>query len=397
MADLLQKCSVCLALVDEEDLFCANCGTEAPSRQQVAAGEAETFRHNFECQGCGASMSYDASAQTLRCPFCGSSRLESKPDAKSLPPARVVPLGIGRDSAEATMRRWLGRGFWRPGDLAERAAVTTMTAVYVPYWVFTAKTFTYWTADSSQTPFGASGDWVPMSGEHRGSYAGLLVGASSVLTPGETSALCPFDLGRAVPTNQVDMENVIVEQFLVQRKYARPLARQGLEDLERAACAQYVPGQNRNLQVNVRLEGLSSEPVLLPVWVMAYRYQDQVFRFLINGQTGKATGQAPSSWKKIVVAILIAILILLMLLGCLGVGGAIMNADAGDRVPPSADWRPLFVMGKAKLPANSPIGEQLVFGKQTSSNQRIVEHLGGQDQGSSVRPVIMGAAVLSER
>jgi hypothetical protein len=228
------------------------------------------------------------------------------------------------------MRRWLGQGFWRPGDLAQRAAVTTMTAVYVPYWVFTAQTFTYWTADSSQTPFGARGDWVPMSGEHRGSYSGLLVGASSVLTPGETSALCPFDLGRAVPTDQIDLENVIVEQFRVQRKYARPLARQGLENLEHGACAQYVPGRSRNLKVNVRLEGLSSEPVLLPIWVMAYCYQDQVFRFLINGQTGKATGQAPTSWKKVVMAVVIAILILLVLLALFGLGGAIMNADAGS-------------------------------------------------------------------
>ena len=337
MSDVLQKCSVCLALVDEEDLFCANCGTEAPVREQAAAGETQTFRHHFECQGCGASMSYDASAQTLRCPFCGSSHLENKPDAKSLTPHRVVPLNVDRDSAVANMRSWLGKGFWRPGDLSERAAVTTMTAVYVPYWVFTAQTFTYWTADSSQTPFGARGDWVPMSGEHRSSYSGLLVGASSVLTPNETTALCPFDLGRAVPTDQVDLENVIVEQFRVQRKYARPLARQGLENLERAACAQYVPGRNRNLKVNVRLEGLSSEPVLLPIWVMAYRYQDQVFRFLINGQTGKATGQAPTSWKKIAGAVLIAILVLLMLLALMGLGGAIMSADAGSRKPSSID------------------------------------------------------------
>ena len=320
MADRLQKCSVCRALVDAEDLFCANCGTEAPEREAVTTSEPQSFRHNFECQGCGASMSYDASAQTLRCPFCGSSRLESQPDAMSLAPNRVVPLEVDRDSAVATMRRWLGKGFWRPSDLSERAAVTAMTAVYVPYWVFTARTFTHWTADSSQTPFGARGDWVPMSGEHHGSYAGLLVGASGVLTPAETNALCPFDLARGVATDQMDLENVTVEQFRVQRKYARPLARQGLENLERQACAQHVPGRQRNLKVNVRLEGLSSEPVLLPIWVMAYRYQDRVFRFLINGQTGKATGQAPTSWRKISVAVILAILILLLVFGLIALG-----------------------------------------------------------------------------
>jgi hypothetical protein len=253
--------------------------------------------------------------------------LEEKPPAKSLSPSRVVPFAVDRDSAVVAMRKWLGKGFWRPGDLSERAAVTKMTAVYVPYWVFTAKTFTYWTADSSKTPWGASGDWIPMSGEHRGQYSGVLIGASSVLTPAETSSICPFDLATGVPRESIDLQDVIVEQFRVQRKYARPMARQGLESMEQQACQQYVPGNCRNLHVNVRMEGLSSEPVLLPIWVMAYRYKDQVFRFLLNGQSGRATGQAPTSWRKIVIAILIAILALICVVLCAGGGAALLNAS----------------------------------------------------------------------
>ncbi len=30
MSDILIKCGVCGAVLDEEDLFCPNCGTEAP-------------------------------------------------------------------------------------------------------------------------------------------------------------------------------------------------------------------------------------------------------------------------------------------------------------------------------------------------------------------------------
>jgi len=327
MADLLEKCSVCRALIDEEDLFCANCGAEAPHREAKADADSRTFKHNFECQGCGASMSYDAEAKTLACPFCGSEQLEERPPTKSLGPKRVVPFAVDRDSAIQAMRKWLGKGFWRPGDLSERAAVTKMTAVYVPYWVFTARTFTYWTADSSQTPFGARGDWVPMSGEHRGQYSGVLIGASSVLTPAETSAICPFDLATGLPPESVDLQDVVVEQFRVQRKYARPLARQGLEGMERQTCQQYVPARCRNLKVNVRMEGLSSEAVLLPIWVMAYRYQDRVFRFLLNGQSGRAAGQAPTSWKKVVLVIVIAILAVLGIILCAGGGAALLNAS----------------------------------------------------------------------
>ena len=317
MADFLAKCLVCRALLDEEDLFCANCGTEAPRRAaEPEPPRSTTLRHHFACSACGASMSYDAEVGRLRCPFCGSSRVEKEPDVKMLKPEAVVPFRIARAEAEAALRQWLGNGFWRPGDVVREARVTEMTPVFVPYWVFRAETFTYWTADSSLTPAGARGDWFPLHGERYGRYDGLLVGASSVLTPAETEALCPFNLEVAVAPERLDTQGYVVEQFRVPRKYARPLARQGLEAREASACAQDVPGRCRNLKVNVRLEALASRPVLVPVWVMAYRYRNQVYRFLMNGQTGRTTGHAPFAWGKLwwLVAIVAAVVLVFFLL-----------------------------------------------------------------------------------
>ncbi len=351
MSDKLTRCEVCGSLIDEEDLFCANCGTEAPSRkaQDPSAGPgARVSRHNFQCSGCGASMSYDASAGSLRCPFCGSVDMRQQKNARVLAPGRVVPFEQQRDQAVAAMRAWLGRGFFRPGDLSEKAAVVEMRPVYVPYWVFAAHTHTYWTADTSHTPAGARGDWYPLAGEHHGSYENLLIGASGVLTPRETSDICPFDLAAGVAPEQVDLENVTVEQFSVPRKYARPLARGSLEQFEAQACAaQYVPGRSRNVHANVRIESMSSEPVLLPVWIMAYRYRQQVFRFLVNGQTGKATGAAPLSWMKILLVGAVLILLALLALGFAGLigsrgglGGGPQPAGHFARMDAEAAFRP---------------------------------------------------------
>ena len=290
----------------------------------MAADSARLAKHNFECSGCGASMSYDADASGLRCPFCGSVDMVQKDDAKVLSPNRVVPFELSREEADASMRQWLGRSFWRPGDLSKMASVEEMTSVYVPYWVFQADTHTYWTADTNQTPAGARGDWYPMCGEHRGKYSALLIGASGALTPRETSEICPFELSKGKPPEEVDLERVTVEQFSMPRKYARPLARQGLQTAEAEACdGAYVPGRSRNVHVNVRIESMSSEPMLLPVWIMAYRYRDRLFRFLVNGQNGRSTGQAPVSWPKIIAAgaiaaavILVVLLLIASMLGC---------------------------------------------------------------------------------
>jgi hypothetical protein len=314
MPDLVVKCSVCGAMLDEEDLFCSECGAEAPIGDRKLPPPTRLSTHNFKCQGCGASMSYDASVQALRCPFCGSEKLEPEADKKDIAPQGVVPFRVTKENAVAAMRQWLGQGFWRPGDLAEAAAIVKLEPVYVPYWVFDATTHTYWTADSSATPGGARADWYPMFGEHRGQYAGVLVGGSGALAPGETDALCPFDLAAAVPPEEVDLENITFERFAVLRKYARPMARGGLESLEMQAVSPHIPGRNRNLKVNTRITDLHSRPMLLPVWIMAYRYRDEVFRFLCNGQTGRSTGRAPISWSKIAAAVAIAIVVVLLFL-----------------------------------------------------------------------------------
>jgi len=56
---------------------------------------------------------------------------------------------------------------------------------------------------------------------------------------------------------------------------------------------------------------------------MAYRYRDQLYRFLVNGQTGRVTGQAPVSWKKVfAVSAVVALLAFLLFLILLAVAAA---------------------------------------------------------------------------
>lgn len=323
------RCSVCQSLLDEEDLFCANCGAEGPHPDGAKRPEVRTSTHNFVCGGCGASMSYDASAGALRCPFCGSGQLSAQPDHREIAPDWVVPFAVPQEQAIQILRRWLGQGFWRPGDLSEQALVVSLTPVYVPYWVFEARTHSYWTADTSRTPYGAKSSWYPIAGERRGECRGLLVGASGALTGRETAAIAPFDLDQAQAREEVDLENAISEQFGVERKLARPQAVQGIEILEAQACTQLVPDKCRNLKVNVLVEGLTSQPVLLPAWIMAYRYREQLFRFVANGQTGKCTGTAPTSGRKIAAAVAIAIgvILLVLLFSALARGGEIPPAS----------------------------------------------------------------------
>lgn len=313
---IVERCSVCDALVDVEDLFCANCGTEVPDhRQEGAAHTLAIAAQNFKCKGCGASMNYDAKAQTLRCPFCGSVDLEKSEGQGILAPEFILPFAFDHRAAEDHLRGWLGSSFWHPGDLRSGAELTELRAVYIPFWVFGTRVSTHWTADSGQVPWGANASWYPVAGHRTAEYVDLWVPAGSGLEPRETDAIFPFDLGAATPPEKVDLTNVTVEQFSVSRRYARPVAQERLERLEAGAVAGGVPGGSRNVHVNSLMEGATSRPGLVPVYVLAYRYKDKLYRYVVNGQTGRSTGTAPTSYAKVggVVGLVLLLLVIVVL------------------------------------------------------------------------------------
>lgn len=318
--------------MDEEDLFCANCGTENPYGGCDEDAELvsktglsqQASVHAFGCENCGASMSYDASAQSLRCPFCGSLSMTARPNARTLKPEGIVPFEVERQEIESTLKKWLSQGFWRPSDTVQASVLSEVTPVYVPFWIFSATTKTNWCADTSPPPVAARGSWYPMSGSQANRYSGVLIAASGILSQSEIQGVGKFNLQAAKPPDAIDLTNIIVEEFRLPRKDARPLARAAFERLEMAASQQYVPNRVRNLQVNVTLGDMRSEPMLLPVWITVYHYNKQPYRVLINGQTGECYGNAPISYTKISLAFAALFLIILFII-------AIVVASSGMR------------------------------------------------------------------
>jgi hypothetical protein len=74
--------------------------------------------------------------------------------------------------------------------------------------------------------------------------------------------------------------------------------------------------EQRILTTHSKYDQVTFKHVLLPVWISSYRYKNKVFRFLVNGQSGKVKGERPYSIMKIlglilaVAAVVIGIIII---------------------------------------------------------------------------------------
>jgi hypothetical protein len=64
--------------------------------------------------------------------------------------------------------------------------------------------------------------------------------------------------------------------------------------------------------VKSRFDAITYKHLLLPVWLLAYKYNNKTFQVFINAATGEVQGERPFSPWKIFFAVVLAIL---------GVGG----------------------------------------------------------------------------
>ena len=317
-----RSCSRCETPLADEDIRCAVCALPAVEDRPVrAAAQAQILR----CEECAAAITYTVEAQALKCAFCGSVMHLEIPEDPIEEAEGYLPFTVTQDQARASVGQWLGTlGFFRPSDLQSQAAIDKLEPLWWVGWVFDAETLISWTADSNAGARRSA--WAPHSGQNPLSMQSILVSASRGLTEKESSQLAShFQLGSAAPKphgpNGASADTATIERFDVQRSAAR----QTIAEAVQASAARYaqawIPGSTfRNLHTAVLLRRLQTKRFAFPTYVMAYRYNDKVYRALVHGQDASCVlGSAPYSVIKIALTVAAVVAVVLLVLVVLSI------------------------------------------------------------------------------
>ena len=82
----------------------------------------------------------------------------------------------------------------------------------------------------------------------------------------------------------------------------------------RDLCSMELGGDTqRSLSIQTKKYLKTFKHVILPLWISSYKYNNKIYHFTINGQTGKVGGKKPISPFKVAFAIILGILIILSL------------------------------------------------------------------------------------
>lgn len=289
----------------------------------------------YTCTSCGATTSFDAGTQTVRCPFCGT-QIAVQARGAAVPtitaPQYVLPFRIDKDTSISTIREWLGDSFFAPGDLKSRSALDRGQGAYIPFWRFDADTHSEWEGEVSQTQTrsvmrtvtDSSGKqerrmvdeqyqtWHPRSGSHSGQQRAWVC-ASHGLDQSEADDLMPFP-EEAMRTFSTDLlVGYTAEEPGIDEDGAWVIGEDRIRSMEREDCSRQV---ERLTRVETQLSNRRSAVCYLPVWLYTYQYDGKQFRVLVNGHTAEVVGDRPISKQKvwlIVGAVAVVILIIVLL------------------------------------------------------------------------------------
>jgi len=329
----------------ERKLECENCGTtteiesgtdqiiEKPfnsyrERENIDSGMG-VARKEFHCNTCGAVTLVDVSTVSFHCGFCSSSNVnEEAYQERNIKPEGVIPFKITKNIAFETFKDWIGAGWFHPNALKKVTRLENIAGVYVPFWTFDANTESNWFAEAGYHYYvtrevtDANGNtttiqeqhtrWVPVSGYYQHWFDDVTIIASKGITQSRIQKIYPFDYKELVNYDARFILGMGSELYSLDMEDGFSEAERIMDDFIYNSCAQEIPGDTfRNLHINTHKFDITFKHILLPVWIAAYRFQNKTYQVVVNGQTGKISGEKPLSWIKIMIAIVIVAAIIL--------------------------------------------------------------------------------------
>lgn len=337
-----RACPQCGSPLLPADKFCSACGFRQAGK--VEAQPTARRQKHFRCKNCGAEVAVDLDQRSYTCAFCDSHYVVefTLEEGGRQPPEFVIGFAVTPEKAQQQFRRWLGRNSWfRPSDLQAAQVEEKLKGVYLPFWAFSMlaesdwsadigeywwKTETYTTTENGKTVTKTRRvrrtEWWDLSGRHHHYYSGYLVSGSRGLPQADAERIKPFHLAALTRYEPYFLAGWLSEEYSIGRDEALQQCQQEFYRREQDNVAAHMPGDSyRNLRVTTRFGNVNSDLILLPVYLLSYRYGKKLYRFLLNGQTGKVAGEKPVSLWRVALAVgagLLVVLVLVLLIALFG-------------------------------------------------------------------------------
>lgn len=319
---------------------CPYCGFENPipkSDEDIVELDFKTFLGEcpdgkdivevltVDCSECGAEVTTEPNVSAQQCAFCGSDIITTAHSTKHIKPKSLLTFKVTCDEGKTSFGNWMGGLWFAPNSLKAMARQDgKLNGVYVPYWTYDSDTKSYYTGQRGEhyyvtvsyttqvngktqrrTRQERRTRWYSASGTVWASFDDVLVLASNSLPRKYTEKLEPWDLENLVPYKDEYLTGFKAESYQIDLADGFGYGATIMDAHIRHLVERDIGGDVQRIHsVKTQHDNITFKHILLPIWISAYRYKEQVYRFLVNARTGEVQGERPWSYVKIALAVL---------------------------------------------------------------------------------------------
>lgn len=304
------KCEYCQTEYDAEAMA-AMAEADAPGgnsfawqQQSTMQLETDPDRCDFACSSCGAVITGDRSLAASLCPYCGNTVVVSSRLEGTLRPDYVIPFKINKQTAAERFRTFCKGRPLLPGGFITESRIEKVEGLYVPYWLFDASAQGRVKYRGERVRSWREGNYEVTKTDHfllireGGQYfEHVPVDGTSKLGGDITEAIEPFDMTGAENFTPAYLSGFLADRYDVSAEESKTRANERIRNSLSAALAATCAGYAavRPQQENISVTGGRISYALLPMWLMTVSYKGKLYRFAMNGQTGKFVGELPVS------------------------------------------------------------------------------------------------------
>ncbi len=324
------ECEYCNHSVDIEKLAVSiveNCFQSAMSDGMRSWSEDDI--QSVRCQNCGAELIFGTHTKAQFCAYCGSSHIKVHDNEKTIPPGYLIPFKIPEKQAYQGFKTWIQKRWFAPSNLKTSYKDNRLIGTYIPYWTYDTQTQSFYSAQrgdyyyvtrtrvvngKTETYQERKTRWTPVSGQYDLFFDDVLVCASQEIGKETYKDLTNYGLSDIEVYQSHYLSGFMAERYSVSLEDGWEQGKRFVDARLNTDIRQRIGGDEiSGLRIHTTYDNITYKHILLPMWLSSYMYNQKTYRFMINGQSGKVSGQYPKSALKITLAVMLAMAVLMLL------------------------------------------------------------------------------------
>ena len=241
---------------------------------KIEMSEDDKRRQEIVCNSCGAQIVTDMNTAATFCSFCGSPAIVTRRLTREFKPDYIIPFAFDKEKAMSLFKEHCAQIPHLPKNYVTDEVLAKMTGLYVPTWIISSEVDINLQGIASM---GKSADSAYSAGEYTANnykqrvFCKVKIRLKDVPFDGEVklpdrlmAAAEPFDFTELVPFRAEYLQGYFAEKY-----------------------------DEQPMDMTDKIYRRLDKYALLPIWFLTIEHKGLRYQYIVNGQTGKVSGDFP--------------------------------------------------------------------------------------------------------